>query len=101
MTTGLATGGSGGEIKLSVGYALKGYGGNITLEAGRTEPSDSVGGMVFVNGGNGTNVDNGWGGKVVISGGNGYGIKDVYPAIQLIENTANLKVKKVSNIKKY
>ena len=48
ITTGAATGGNGGDIKLEVGDGNTGDGGAMTLTAGKTTGNNAVGGAVTI-----------------------------------------------------
>ena len=51
ITTGAATGGNGGDIKLEVGDGNTGAGGAMTLTAGKTTAIAAVGGEVTITAG--------------------------------------------------
>ena len=50
ITTGEATGGNGGDIKLKVGEGDTGAGGAMTLTAGKTTRTAADGGAVTITG---------------------------------------------------
>ena len=74
-TTGVANGGSGGNVEVFVGTGDSGDGGDVILVAGETTADSTTGGMVMITGGHGSSTkgEGGNGGTVYLYGGEASG----------------------------